>query len=366
MKKIAVKTKSGEYSVLVERGAIADVGKHIAKLLPSRKTRCFIVTVAPVWMLWGETFKKALTNAKLDFTVLEMTDGERAKSLSTVEHLAERMALKGADRNSVVVAFGGGVVGDLAAFLASVYMRGVPVIQVPTTLLAQVDAAIGGKTGANLRSGKNLVGTFHQPLAVISDPELLTTLSDREFRAGLFEVIKSGVIRDRKLFEVTESERKRLLSRDQEILERVIHDCARIKAEVVAADEKESDLRRILNFGHTIGHALEADTQYRHFLHGEAVGWGMAAAAMIGTAVRKTSPELAQRIVSCVLSYSPLPEVNSRAEDIVKRIRGDKKTVDGKVHFVLATSVGKVAIYNRVPDDVVAHAVQELHYLSRS
>jgi len=366
VKKIAVKTKSGEYPVLVERGAIADVGKHIAKVLPSRKTRCFIVTVAPVWMLWGETFKKALTSAKLDFTILEMTDGERAKTLTTVEHLAERMALKGADRHSLVVAFGGGVVGDLAGFLASVYMRGIPVIQVPTTLLAQVDAAIGGKTGANLRSGKNLVGTFQQPLAVISDPELLTTLPDREFRAGLFEVIKSGVIRDRKLFEITESERKRLLTRDQEILERVIHDCARIKAEVVAADEKESDLRRILNFGHTIGHALEADTQYRHFLHGEAVGWGMAAAAMIGTAVRKTSPELAQRIVSCVLSYSPLPEVNSRAEDIVKRIRGDKKTVDGKVHFVLATSVGKVAIYNRVPDDVVAHAVQELHYLSRS
>jgi len=276
------------------------------------------------------------------------------------------MAAKGADRNSVVIAFGGGVVGDLAGFLASVYMRGVPVVQVPTTLLAQVDAAIGGKTGANLRAGKNLVGTFHQPLAVISDPELLTTLPDREFRAGLFEVIKSGVIRDRKLFEVTESERKSLLARDQEILERVIYDCARIKAEVVAADEKESDLRRILNFGHTIGHALEADTGYRHFLHGEAVAWGMAAAAMIGTAVRKTSPELAQRIVSCVLAYSPLPEVNSRAEDIVRRIRGDKKAVDGKVHFVLATSVGRVAIYNRVPDDVVAHAVQELHYLSRN
>ena len=191
-------------------------------------------------------------------------------------------------------------------------------------------------------------------------------MPDREFRAGLFEVIKSGVIRDRKLFEVTESERKSLLARDQEILERVIYDCARIKAEVVAADEKESDLRRILNFGHTIGHALEADTGYRHFLHGEAVAWGMAAAAMIGTAVRKTSPELAQRIVSCVLAYSPLPEVNSRAEDIVRRIRGDKKAVDGKVHFVLATSVGRVAIYNRVPDDVVAHAVQELHYLSRN
>ncbi|PYY11855.1 MAG: 3-dehydroquinate synthase [Acidobacteria bacterium] len=366
MKKITVKTKSVEYPVLVERGALAQVGKIVAKMLPSKKSRCFVITVAPVWTLWGETFKKALTTAKVDFTVLEMTDGERAKSFASIEHLTERMAAKGADRNSVVIAFGGGVVGDLAGFLASVYMRGVPVVQVPTTLLAQVDAAIGGKTGANLRAGKNLVGTFHQPLAVISDPELLTTLPDREFRAGLFEVIKSGVIRDRKLFEVTESERKSLLARDQEILERVIYDCARIKAEVVAADEKESDLRRILNFGHTIGHALEADTGYRHFLHGEAVAWGMAAAAMIGTAVRKTSPELAQRIVSCVLAYSPLPEVNSRAEDIVRRIRGDKKAVDGKVHFVLATSVGRVAIYNRVPDDVVAHAVQELHYLSRN
>lgn len=352
--------------MLVERGALAQLGKTISKLLPSRKSRCFVVTVAPVWMLWGETFKRALSTAKLDFSVLEMTDGERAKSFSSVEHLAERMAMRGADRNSIIIAFGGGVVGDLAGFLASVYMRGVPVIQVPTTLLAQVDAAIGGKTGANLRAGKNLVGTFHQPLAVVSDPELLSTLPDREFRAGLFEVIKSGVIRDRKLFEITEGERKKLLARDQEILERVIHDCARIKAEVVAVDEKESDLRRILNFGHTIGHALEADTGYRHFLHGEAVGWGMAAAAMIGTAVHKTSPELAQRIVSCVLSYSPLPEVNSKAEDIVKRIRGDKKAVDGKVHFVLATSVGKVAIYNRVPDDVVAHAVQQLHYLSRN
>ena len=366
MKRITVKTKSVEYPVLVERGALAHLGKTVAKLLPNRKSRCFVITVPPVWALWGETFKRVLTDAKLDFTVLEMTDGERAKNLATIEHLAERMAMKGADRNSVVIAFGGGVVGDLAGFLASVYMRGVPVIQVPTTLLAQVDAAIGGKTGANLRAGKNLVGTFQQPLAVISDPEFLTTLPDREFRAGLFEVIKSGVIRDRKLFEITESERKRLLARDQEILERVIQDCARIKAEVVAADEKESDLRRILNFGHTIGHALEADTGYRHFLHGEAVGWGMAAAAMIGTAVRKTSPELAQRIVSCVLSYSPLPEVNSRAEDIVRRIRGDKKAMNGKVHFVLATSVGKVAIYNRVPDDVVAHAVQQLHYLSRN
>lgn len=366
MKKITVKLASSSYPIFVERGILSQAGKMISKLLPSRKSRCFVITVAPVLSLWGDRLKESLTSAKLDFTLLEMPDGERSKTFTTVESLAERMAAKGADRNAAVIAFGGGVVGDLAGMLASIYMRGVEFFQIPTTLLAQVDAAIGGKTGVNLRTGKNLLGTFHQPRAVLSDPELLTTLPDREFRAGLFEVIKSGVIRDRKLFEVMEEEREKLLARDLEVMERVIHDCARIKAEVVAADEKESNLRRILNFGHTIGHALEADTAYRHFLHGEAVGWGMAAAAMIGTAVRKTSPELAQRIVSCVLAYSPLPEVNSRGEDIVQRIRGDKKTVAGKVHFVLPVSVGKVAIYNRVPDSVVIDAVQQLHYLSRN
>lgn len=366
MKKITVKTKTASYPVLVERGILKRIGKLISKLLPSRKSRCFVVTVAPVWTMWGGELQKALREAKLEHCVLEMADGERSKQIATVEQLAERMTSKGADRNSVVIAFGGGVVGDLAGLLASLWMRGIDFIQIPTTLLAQVDAAIGGKTGVNLRAGKNLLGTFHQPRAVISDPELLSTLPARELRAGLFEVIKSGIIRDRKLFEITEKDREKLLARDPETLERVIHDCARIKAEVVAADEKESDLRRILNFGHTIGHALEADTGYRHFLHGEAVGWGMAAAAMIGTAVHKTSPELAQRIVSCVLSYSPLPEVNSRAEDIVQRIRGDKKTVDGKVNFVLPTSVGKVTICNRVPDEVVAHAVEQIHFLSRS
>ncbi|HJW99438.1 MAG TPA: 3-dehydroquinate synthase [Terriglobales bacterium] len=366
MKKITVKTESASYPVLVGQGALAHAGKTIAKLLPTRKSRCLVVTVAPVWQAWGEKFTASFEHAKLDFTKLEITDGERSKTFATVEQLAEQMAAKGADRNSVVIAFGGGVVGDLAGLLASVYMRGVGFFQVPTTLLAQVDAAVGGKTGANLKAGKNLLGTFYQPKCVISDPELLSTLPDREFRAGLFEVIKSGVIRDRKLFEVTESDRKDLLARDPQLLERVIHDCVRIKAEVVAADEKEADLRRILNFGHTIGHALEADTGYRHFLHGEAVGWGMAAAAMIGAAVRKTSPSLAQRIVSCVLAYSPLPEVTSRGEDIVKRIRGDKKAVEGKVNFVLPISVGRVTIYNRVPDDVVKRAVQELHYLSRN
>ena len=366
VKKITIKTKSGSYPVLVERGVIAHSGKIIAKLLPSRKSKCFVVSVPPVLGMWRERLRAALSAAKIEHFVLEIPDGERSKNVSMLEHLAEQMAAKGADRNSAVIAFGGGVVGDLAGLLASVYMRGIPFFQIPTTLLAQVDAAFGGKTGVNLRAGKNLLGTFHQPRAVISDPELLATLPDREFRAGLFEVIKSGVIRDRKLFDVTEQKRSELLARDPHVLEQVIHDSARIKADVVGADEKESDLRRILNFGHTIGHALEADTGYKYFLHGEAVGWGMAAAAMIGTAVRKTSSDLAQRIVSSVLAYSPLPEVTSRGEDIVRRIRADKKTVNGKVAFILPVSIGKVTIYSRVPDDVVIDAVRQLHYLSRN
>jgi 3-dehydroquinate synthase len=352
--------------VFVQRGALAHFGKTISKLLPSKKSRCYVVTVAPVWSAWGEKVKASLLAARIEPVILEIPDGERSKTLQTVENLADRMAATGADRNAVVIAFGGGVVGDVAGLLASIYMRGVALIQAPTTLLAQVDAAMGGKTGVNLRSGKNLVGTFHHPRAVISDPDVLSTLPEREFRSGLFEVIKCGVIRDRKLFELTEKEKAGLLARDPQLLEHVIVDCARIKAEVVSSDERESDLRRILNFGHTIGHALEADTGYRHFLHGEAVGWGMAAAAMIGTAVRKTPSKLAQRIVSCVLSYSPLPEVNSRGEEIVKRIRGDKKALDGKVNFVLPTAIAKVMIYNRVPDDVVIHSVEQLHFLSRN
>lgn len=365
MRKIEVKTGSSQYPIWVERGLLARAGKIIAKLL-GRKSRCYIVSPAPVWSLWGKALQHSLSAAKLDYQLLEVADGERSKSLSVLEQLAERMAATGADRSCAVIAFGGGVTGDLAGLLASMYMRGVALFQIPTTLLAQVDAAIGGKTGVNLRAGKNLLGTFYQPRAVISDPELLATLPDRELRAGLFEVIKCGVIRDRKLFEALEQKKQAIINRDPQLMERVILDSARIKAQVVSADERESDLRRILNFGHTIGHALEADTGYKHFLHGEAVGWGMAAAAMIGTAVRKTAPDVAQRIVSAVLAYSPLPEVNSRGEDIVKRLQADKKTVGGKVNFVLPISVGKVTISDKVPDDVVIDAVEQLHYLSRN
>ena len=208
-----------------------------------------------------------------------MPDGEAAKRLGTLEKLASAMVVAGADRHSVILALGGGVVGDVAGFLASIFMRGIPVVQIPTTLVAQVDSAIGGKTGVNLVSGKNLIGTFHQPLAVLADPDVLTTLPEREYRSGLLEAMKYGVIRNPAIFDLMESQREAILRRDVALLEQLIVECIKVKADVVSADEREGGERRILNFGHTIGHALESATKYRHFLHGEAVGWGMIAAA---------------------------------------------------------------------------------------
>jgi 3-dehydroquinate synthase len=298
--------------------------------------------------------------------VIEMADGETSKRLDAVEKLAERMVGLGADRRSIVIALGGGVVGDVAGFLASIFMRGVPVIQVPTTLVAQVDSAIGGKTGVNLVSGKNLVGTFHQPLAVLADPEVLSTLPDREYRSGLFEAMKYGVIRDPQIFELMESHREALLQRDGALLEQLIVECVRVKADVVSADEREGGERRILNFGHTIGHALESATNYKRFLHGEAVGWGMVAAASIGKSLNVTDPGTAERIIAMVLAYGSLPEVDIDGRRVLQLLQSDKKTMAGVPHFILATTIGQVDVINNVPESAVIEAVAEITRLSRS
>ena len=225
-----------------------------------------------------------------------MPNGERHKKLATVEKLCEQLSRLGADRNSVVVAFGGGVVGDVAGLMASLYMRGVDLVQIPTTVLAQVDASIGGKTGVNLRAGKNLVGTFHHPRVVLIDPAVLSTLPDREFRAGLYEALKCGVIGKPELFRALENVDLKKLRRDPVKLEWIIAESVKLKAEVVSSDERENGLRRVLNLGHTIGHALEAQTGYRHFLHGEAVAWGMIASAKIASAVDRIDNAGASRI----------------------------------------------------------------------
>jgi 3-dehydroquinate synthase len=363
MRSVEIPVASRPYTALIEGGLLGRVGELLRERLPDR-TRYYVITAPPVWKHWGEVLSESLKRAELPHAVLEMPDGERAKTMSTVSDLASKMVRKGADRHSVVLAFGGGVVGDVGGFLASIYMRGIDVVQVPTTLLAQVDASIGGKTGVDTSDGKNLLGTFHQPRAAFMDPAVLATLPEREYRAGLYEVLKCGVIRNPDIFAFLEQKHAEILQRDPATLEWLIAEAVKVKAEVVGADEREDGLRRILNFGHTVGHALEAETGFKHFLHGEAVAWGMVAAAMISAALQKTDSETARRIMSAVLSLAPLPRVELRGRKVVRRLLHDKKTLNGVVHFVLPVEVGKVEIVSDVPEVAVVQAIEELRYLS--
>ena len=351
--------------MLVERGLLRSAEATLRDTVPA-DSRLFAVVQPPVRNHWSAILCEGFSEAGRKVQVLEMPDGESSKTLSELEKLASTMMRHGADRRSVLLALGGGVVGDVAGFLASVFMRGIPVVQIPTTLLAQVDSAIGGKTGVNLQAGKNLLGTFYQPLAVLVDPEVLKTLPEREYRSGLFEAMKYGVIRNSAIFDLMESNRDALLRRDGALLETLITYCIRVKADVVSADERENGERRILNFGHTIGHALEAETNYRKFLHGEAVGWGMIAATMIGTGMQVTDPTTAQRIMALVMAYAPLPVVDVDSHAIVKRLLSDKKTVGGVPHFILPKAIGKVEVVNSVPERAVSEAVEEIKKLSKA
>ncbi|MGH9503211.1 MAG: 3-dehydroquinate synthase [Terriglobales bacterium] len=376
MHRVTIALPPRPYDAVIDNGLVDGSGAVLRDLFsaifnrasgdsPAKHQRLFIVTVPPVRRKWGKRLMAALSAAGFTAKILEMPDGERHKKLATVEKLSEGLSRLGADRNSVVIAFGGGVVGDVTGLLASLYMRGVDLVQIPTTVLAQVDASIGGKTGVNLRAGKNLVGTFHHPLAVLIDPAVLATLPDREFRSGLYEALKCGVIGKPELFRALENVDPKKLRRDPEKLEWIIAESVRLKAEVVSADERENGLRRVLNLGHTIGHALEAETGYRHFLHGEAVAWGMIAAAKIAASVQSIDPAGASRIVDAVSALGPLPRVQSGSREILRLLKSDKKTRNGVVHFVLPREIGKVEIANDVPAQVVIEAVDELRRLSR-
>jgi 3-dehydroquinate synthase len=347
-----VQTAQCAYDAIVERGYL----QRVHEFIPARAGKLFVVTTEDVWHLHGPALAKSL--ASRDFYPLFFPGSEVNKRLAPVEALADQMIDAGADRTSVILGFGGGIVTDVAGFLAAIFMRGIPVIQVPTTLLAQVDASIGGKTGVNLRYGKNLIGSFHQPLAVVIDPDVLSTLPEREYRAGLFEVIKCGVIRDQQLFKLLENRADAVRSQCAEAVDELISAAVRIKAEVVSADERESDLRRILNFGHTIGHAIESETEYVRFLHGEAIAWGMLAAAQIAELCRMLSAEEANRIKKAICRYGPLPPANDLDPDsLIARLTSDKKTLQGKVHFVLPVAVGEVKIVSGIETATIRRAI---------
>jgi 3-dehydroquinate synthase len=357
MSTIRIASSSGSYDVLCFRGAIGRVravAERRNKLAP-----IVFISSPRVWSHWGKKLSgksRAAASAGVLFD-----DSEAAKRLSTVEEIARALIALGADRHATLVAVGGGVVGDVAGFVAATYLRGVSIVHVPTTLVAQVDSSIGGKTGVNLPEGKNLVGAFYPPKLVIADPDVLSTLPHREFRAGLYEVIKYGVIADAALFKFLERHMLGLLRRDRSALEYVIPRCIRIKAQVVGKDERESGVRQILNFGHTMGHALETATSYRRFLHGEAIGWGMLAATLIGVAMNRVPEIDAGRIIRLIARVGPLPKLDGiNAAALRSIIAGDKKSQRGRVGWVLSRRIGKADWGHEVPWPLVTRVLREL------
>ena len=288
-------------------------------------------------------------------------DGERFKQLSTVSRVYEALIRANADRASTLITFGGGVIGDLAGFAAATYLRGIALAHVPTTLLAQVDSAIGGKVGVNHVLGKNLIGAFYQPHAVLVDPGLLATLPRREFRAGLYEVIKYGMTSSPRLLETITRDRRAIFARRGDVLTPLIAESCRIKAEVVSADEKESGPRRILNFGHTAGHALETVTKYRRFRHGEAVAYGMLVAAELARNRNALADRERQVLADVIACLGPLPPVADIASaEVIEAMRHDKKMVAGRLHFVLPTAVGATKIVDDVTEKEIAKALRRV------
>ena len=355
MSKIAVSTASAEYKVHIGCGLLSNLSEHIARLQPRQAGSVFVLTTPEIWALWSKPF---LASFKHPPQALFLPSGEPHKHLAEVERLANELAAAGADRSSLLLAFGGGIVGDVGGFLAAIYMRGIKYVQVPTTFLAQVDSSVGGKTGVNLAAGKNMVGSFHHPVAVYADLDLLGTLPDRELRAGLYESIKAGIIRDKKLFSLMEKNAPAILARDPALLERVISRSVAMKAEVVSVDEHEQGLRMILNLGHTIGHAIEAVTRYSALLHGEAVGWGMLAAVRIGVGRGTLTASQASRIERVIHAYGPLPPFAATASALVKATAGDKKNRSGHRRFVLPEGIGNAVVVEDVTDSELTAAVE--------
>jgi 3-dehydroquinate synthase len=348
-----VETPQRRYGAIVERGVIG----RAAQFIPPKTGKIFVVTTEDVWRHAGAQLAAGLAGVPYD--MLNLPGGEDQKRLGHVEQLAEEMVQLGADRSSMVIAFGGGIVNDMGGFLAAIFMRGIPVLQIPTTLLAQVDAAIGGKTAVNLVSGKNLIGSFHQPIAVLTDPAILDTLPEREYRAGLYEIIKAGIIREPRLFTFLMDSRASVLERKPAAVDHIIAESVRMKAEVVSSDEREGDQRRILNFGHTFGHALEAETGYKRFLHGEAVAWGMRAAVYLAESTGFLSAEDSVDILEMIAAYGPIPPLTGiAAQNLFARLVHDKKTLQGKVHFVLPVRIGEVTVVSGVEDRLVLDAIR--------
>jgi 3-dehydroquinate synthase len=361
MRTVQVPLGNRTYTIVVDRELLATLGERCQNL--GLVGRCAVITDRNVAKHYAKTALQSMEHAGFSPVLVTIAAGEKAKALSTVEKCYNELAAHRLERKSFVLALGGGVVGDLAGFVAATYLRGLPFIQVPTTLLAQVDSSVGGKVGVNLKAGKNLVGAFYQPRHVLCDLATLDTLPDREFRAGLAEVIKYGIIHDAQLFDRLEREVGQVLKRKPKILADLVARSCEIKARVVGEDETESGLRAILNFGHTIGHALETISRYGKYLHGEAISIGQVAAAMLSARVHGLPEEEVGRI-RMLFQRAGLPArvrlTTAQRKQLIAAMRLDKKVSDGEIKFVLARRIGKVEFGIRVPEKEIYAVLDEL------
>ena len=370
MQIVRVDTPSAKYSVFTGTGLLDSLEPRMLRVISSvtgekngkLPKRVFVVTSPEIWEVWSKRF---LSSFSVEPVVLMLPSGERHKTLRSVEKLLRQMAKAGGDRSSLLIAFGGGIVGDVGGFVASTYMRGIDYFQVPSTFLAQVDSSVGGKVGVNLPEGKNLVGNFHHPLSVFADMELLESLPDRELRAGLFESVKAGIIRDRGLVRFMEENSAKILGRDTAALEKVIAASIRMKAEVVGKDERESGLRMILNLGHTLGHAIEAVTGYRKLLHGEAVGWGLIASLYLGKRRGTLSTAQFDRLMGLIVLYGPLPALKLNAQRLVEATAKDKKHLGNVRRFVLPVGVGDATVVEDVTGEELLEAARYMLALAK-
>lgn len=359
MTDIPVNLGSRSYRIQVASGALGTVGAELAKLRVGRKA--VLVSDPTVTRLHGEPVAESLRTAGFDVIRVTIPEGEQAKRLETAREMWDQLLDAGCDRTATVVALGGGAVGDLAGFVAATYMRGMNFVQVPTTLLAQVDASIGGKTAIDHPRAKNLIGAFHQPRLVVVDPVVLTTLPDREFRSGLAEVIKHGIVLDAGYFGDLEASIEALLARDLPTLERVVAGSCRLKAQVVERDEQDTELRWSLNYGHTIGHALEAATGFGRWAHGEAVSLGIVVEARLAERLGISRPATTDRQLG-LLGAAGLPVTGLRTEPtaVVEALSRDKKSRDGRLSFVFAPEIGSFRLVSEVPKEAVLQVLKDL------
>jgi 3-dehydroquinate synthase len=355
------KSRTDSYEILIGRGIMDHLGPALKA--GNRADRCVIIADSGVNPLYGEMVREKLGESSLPVHIIEIPAGESSKSLDTVLDVVRRLIALNVSRKSLLVALGGGVVGDVTGFVASIYMRSVPYVQVPTTLLAQVDSSVGGKTGVDLPEGKNLLGTFYQPRAVFIELSFLDTLPEGDFKSGLAEIIKYGIIGDREMFGLLEQEKDAIEKRQPALIQTVVERSCKIKAEIVELDEREGGLRRILNFGHTLGHAFEAASDYE-LSHGQAVAVGMVAAAKISHKLGHLDEGNCMSIVNVIRQYNLPTRIPATpafgGQNVLSFVATDKKAVAGQPRFVLVKKIGDPFVTAEVPSAVVTDVIEEL------